>query len=399
MSKPERPKGPGVSTQAVHAGEERKKSWDSLTTPIFQTSTFVFHDSKTVGLYTSKQLDRFEYGRYGGPTERAAAQKIAALEDAEDVILFASGMCAATTTLLALLSSGDHVVIAGDVYKKTLQFCLQDLPRFGIEATQARINDMEQLSQAMRPSTKIVLCETPTNPYLRVADIPQLAAAAKQNGALLIVDSTFGTPYNIKPLQLGADLVIHSATKYMGGHNDILAGAVLGPNSLIEPVRTYHKKVGGIIDAHCAYLLVRGLKTFALRLERQNASAITIAQFLESHPKVKQTYYPGLPSHPDHEIAARLMQGHGGVVTMLIDAELPEVNRFLDSLELCFVGPSLGGVETLVYHPATTSYYDVTKQERDALGIVDQLVRIAVGVEDPEDLIEDIEQALAKVNA
>lgn len=396
MSKTEK-RALGLSTRAVHAGEERKKPWDALTTPIYQTSTFLFHDTETVKLYTSKKLDRFEYGRYGGPTERAAGRKIADLEGADDVILLASGMCAATTTMLSLLSSGDHVIVPGELYKKTLQFILEDLSRYGIRCTRVPIDDVDQLKAAVEPATKMIVAETPTNPYLRVADIPKLVAVAKKAGALLVVDSTFATPYNLNPLALGADLVLHSATKYLAGHNDILAGAILGPNDLVERIRGFHKKVGGIIDAHCSYLLVRGLKTFALRVQQQNASAMKIAQFLAQHPKVAQTFYPGLPNHPDHRVAKRLMRGFGGVVTMLVDAPLRQVNRFLDSLELCFVGPSLGGVETLVYHPATTSYYEVTKKEREALGITDQLVRIAVGVEDADDLIADIAQALDRV--
>ena len=387
----------GLSTQAVHSGEDRKKSWDALTTPIYQTSTFVFHDTKTVKRYTSKQLDRFEYGRYGGPTERAAGRKIASLERAEDAILFASGMCAATTTLMALLSSGDHVVVAGEVYKKTLQFIMEDLPRYGIRCTRVPIDDVSKLRAAVEPPTKMILTETPTNPYMRVADIPKFAAVTKKAGALLLVDSTFATPCNLNPLSLGADLVLHSATKYLAGHNDILAGAVLGSAELVDRIRGFHKKVGGIIDAHCCYLLIRGMKTLALRVQHQNTSAMKIARFMDKHPKVQQTFYPGLPSHPDHRVAKRLMRGFGGVVTFLLDGTLSQVNRFIDSLELCFVGPSLGGVETLVYHPASTSYYDVTKKEREALGITDQLLRIAVGVEDTHDLIADIAQALDKV--
>ena len=397
MSKRQSDDSPGLSTQAVHSGEDRKKPWDTLTTPIYQTSTFLFHDTKDVERYTSGQLDRFEYGRYGGPTERAAGQKIAALEGAEDFVLFASGMCAATSTLMALLSQGDHLVVAGELYKKTLQFIQDDLPRFGIRCTCVGIDDLDQLNDAIEPTTKLIIAESPTNPYLRVADIPALAEIARKHGILLIVDSTFATPYNLNPLSLGADLVIHSATKYLAGHNDILAGVVLGPSGLIDRVRDFHKKVGGMIDAHCCYLLIRGLKTFALRVSHQNASAMKIAQFLEGHPKVQQTFYPGLPSHPNHRVARRLMRGFGGVVTMLLDAPLSQVNRFMNSLKLCFVGPTLGGVETLVYHPASTSFYELTKPEREALGITDQLIRIAVGIEDTDDLLADLAQALDKV--
>ncbi len=398
MSKRPAPRERGLSTKAVHGGEDRRKPWDSLTTPIFQTSTFVFHDTDTVEAYTSKQLDRFEYGRYSGPTERAAARKLMELEGAQDAILFASGMAAVCTTLSALLSQGDHIVCSSELYKKSLQFVLEDLSRWGVEATPTPVEDVKAAEKAIRPNTKLVFIETPTNPYLRLGDIAAYARVAHKAGAWLFVDATFATPCNLKPLELGADLVMHSATKYFGGHNDLLAGALLGNDlDLMEKVRGFHKKFGACIDPHCAYLLIRGLKTLPLRMERCNASALKLAKFLDAHPAVRQCFYPGLPSHPQHALAKRMMKGFGGVVSFWLDAPLSQVNKFLNSLELCFMGPSLGGVETLVYHPASTSFYDITREERIQLGILDELVRVAVGCEDVEDLIADFEQALAKV--
>lgn len=387
-----------ISTTAIHGGEEREKPWDALTTPIYQTSTFLFHDTATVKDYTSKKLFRYEYGRYGGPTERAAGQKIKALEEANDVILFSSGMAAVCTPLSALLSQGDHLVCSDELYKKSLQYILEDMSRWGIEATTVPVEDVKGAAAAVRPNTKMIFVESPTNPYMRLADVPAYAKIAKKAGALLLVDSTFATPYNMRPLDMGADLVMHSATKYFGGHNDILAGCLLGNDvDLMDKIRGFHKKFGACIDPHCAYLLIRGLKTFPMRMERVNASALKLAQFLDKHPAVSKTFYPGLPSHPQHQLAKKLLTGFGGVVSFWVDAPLSQVNRFLDALELCFVGPSLGGVETLVYHPATTSFYDITRKERIELGILDELVRISVGAEDPDDLIADIDQALAKV--
>ncbi len=388
----------GLGTQAVHAGEDRKKPWDALTTPIYQTSTFLFNDSATVKAYTSKELDRFEYGRYSGPTERAAGNKIKALEGADDAILFSSGMAAVCTTLSALLSAGDHLVCSSELYKKSLQFILEDLSRWDIEATTVPVEDHKAAAAAVRPNTKIIFIETPTNPYMSIGDLPAYAKIAKKAGALLFVDATFATPYNMKPIDLGADLVMHSATKYFGGHNDLLAGVVMGNDlAVMEKIRGFHKKFGACMDPHCAYLLIRGLKTFPLRMARANASALELAQFLDNHPAVQRCFYPGLPSHPQHQLAKKQMTGFGGVVSFWIDAPLGQVNKFLDSLELCLVGPSLGGVETLVYHPATTSFYDITRKERLELGILDELVRISVGAEDPEDLIADIDQALGKI--
>ena len=320
------------------------------------------------------------------------------MELANDVILFSSGMAAVCTPLSALLSQGDHLVCSDELYKKSLQYILEDMSRWGIEATTVPVEDVKGAAAAVRPNTKMIFVESPTNPYMRLADVPAYAKIAKKAGALLLVDSTFATPYNMRPFELGADLVMHSATKYFGGHNDILAGCLLGNDvDLMDKIRGFHKKFGACIDPHCAYLLIRGLKTFPMRMERVNASALKLAQFLDKHPAVSKTFYPGLPSHPQHQLAKKLLTGFGGVVSFWVDAPLSQVNRFLDALELCFVGPSLGGVETLVYHPATTSFYDITRKERIELGILDELVRISVGAEDPDDLIADIDQALAKV--
>ncbi|HOK08177.1 MAG TPA: aminotransferase class I/II-fold pyridoxal phosphate-dependent enzyme [Candidatus Hydrogenedens sp.] len=389
-------KDSGISTQAVHAGEDRSRYADSVTTPIVQTSTYVFKNSKEIEDYTKHGKARFEYGRYGNPTELVAERRLAALEGAEDCIVFGSGMSAITTTILALVHSNDHIVITDDAYKKTLEFCSSYLQRFGVECTIVPFGDYDALDKAVKTNTKFIFSESPTNPYLNIFDLEKLYAIAKKHRVLTLIDSTFSTPYNQKPLEFGVDLVLHSCTKYLGGHNDILAGAVLGRSELVEEVRRLHKAMGGVIDPHCCYLLLRGLKTFPLRIERQNQTAMAIARFLEKHPQIKKVYYPGLESHPHHHIAKAQMKGFGGVVTFDIKGNLNTAKKFLDSLQLCYIAPSLGGVETLITHPALVSYYDYSRKERYSLGITDTLFRLAVGIEEPEDLIKDIDQALKK---
>lgn len=384
----------GFSTKSIHAGENRQRYADSITTPIFQTATYVFKDSKDIEDYTKHGKARFEYGRYGNPTEQVASRRLAALEGAEDCALFGSGMSAITTSILALVQSGDHIVITDDAYKKTLEFCSAYLQRFGVGCTIVPFGDYGALDAAVRPNTRFIFSESPTNPYLNIFDLDKLREIAKKHNVLTLIDSTFATPYNQRPIKFGVDLVLHSCTKYLAGHNDILAGAVLGRSELIEQIRALHKAIGGVIDPHCCYLLLRGLKTFPLRVERQNQTAMAVARFLESHPCIRRVYYPGLESHPHHEIARDQMSGYGGVVTFEIKGTLNTAKRFLDSLKLCFIGPSLGGVETLITHPATVTYYDCSRKERYKLGITDTLIRLAVGVEDCDDLIDDLDQAL-----
>ena len=384
----------GFATRAVHAGEDRERYADSITTPIVQTSTYAFKDSKEIRAYTRGNKERFEYGRYGNPTETVAQRRLAALEGAEDCVLSASGMSAITTTILALVRSRDHIVITDDAYKKTLEFCSQYLQRFGVECTIVPFGDYDALDRAVGRRTRFIFSESPTNPYLNIFDLVRLREIAKKHNVLTLIDSTFATPYNQRPLEFGVDLVIHSCTKYLAGHNDILAGAVLGRKELVDKVRDLHNAFGGVIDPHCCYLLLRGLKTFPLRVAVQNETAMRVARFLEGHPCIKRVYYPGLESHPHHKTAVEQMTGFGGVVSFDVKGGLAATNRFLDNLKLCYIAPSLGGVETLITHPASVSYYNLTRKERYALGITDTLVRLAVGVEEADDIIADLDQAL-----
>ena len=386
--------GKSLSTRAIHAGEPREKYADSLTTPIVQTATFTFKNSKAIEDYTKKGKAHFEYGRYGNPTAKIAERRLANLEGAEDCVVFTSGMSAITTTILSLVRSGDHIVITDDSYKKTLEFCKSYLKQFAIECTIVPFGDYDILDKAIKKNTRFIFSESPTNPYLNIFDLTRLKKIADKHHVLTLIDSTFSTPLNQRPLEFGIDIVLQSLTKYLAGHNDILAGAVLGNKKLIDEVRNLHKSMGGLIDPHCCYLFLRGLKTFPLRVQKQNESALKVARYLENHPGIKRVYYPFLESHPHYGVAKEQMTGGGGVVTFEIKGNISSSKRFLDALKLCYIGPSLGGVETLITHPALVTYYDCTRKQRYELGITDTLFRLAVGIEDVEDIIEDLERAL-----
>lgn len=383
-----------MATRSIHAGEPRRRFADSLTTPIVQSSTFTFANSQHIIDYTQNGKPHYEYGRYGNPTVQTAERRLADLEGAEDCISFASGMSAITTTILALIQSGDHIVFTDDSYKKTLEFCNVFLKKFNIDCSIVPFGDYEKLENAVQKNTRFIVSESPTNPYLNIFDLVKLKQIADRRGVMTLIDSTFGTPFNQRPLEFGIDLVLQSCTKYLAGHNDVLAGAVMGKKELIDKIRDLHKIMGGILDPNSAYLLIRGLKTFPLRMQRHNESTLKIAHFLEGHPRVKRVYYPFLESHPHYAIAREQMKGGGGVVSFEIQGTLEDAKRFLDALELCFIGPSLGGVETLITHPALVSYYNYSKEQRQALGISDSLIRLAVGLEDADDIIVDLERGL-----
>jgi len=394
---PNEPTNRGSATSSVHAGELRQQEANAITTPIYQTSTFWFRNSKEVTDYQEGKSTREEYGRYGNPTWRSVERKISALEGGEETILFASGMCAATTTFMALLPEGSHLIVTSDCYRRTRQFINQFLSRMGVETTVIEPSNLDAFEAAIRPNTELFFTESPTNPYLRVVDVPAFTKVAHAKGVKVIIDSTFATPVNHRALGDGADLVLHSATKYLGGHNDLLAGTVTGPRELIEPVRSALGVLGGIIDAHAAWLLLRGIKTLDIRMERHNANGLALATYLEAHPKIRTVWYPGLPSHPDHAIAERMMSGAGGVVTFEIETDLEGAMRFIDATRIPYQAPSLGGVESLIELPVTMSFWDIPKPTRLELGITDSLVRYACGIENADDIIADVEQALTKV--
>jgi len=384
----------GISTLAVHAGEPRPKPGNALATPIMQTATYTFADTEELSAHFERRIEREEYGRYGNPTQRIAEQKLAVLEGAEDCLLFASGMAAITTTLFAVLSRGSHVVVTDDSYRRTRQFLTQVLERYGIEVSTAPAGDYEAIEDALRPTTRVLLSESPTNPYNYVLDLERFNEIGKRHRVKTIIDATFATPFNQRPLEFGIDLVLHSATKYLGGHNDLLAGAVLGSAAIIDGIRSLQAVTGAVVDPFAAYLLVRGLKTFALRVERQNTNAQALAEFLAKHPRVTAVHYPGLPSHPQHEVARRQMKGFGGVVSFEVKGDEKATSRIVDACRIPQIAPSLGGVESLIEQPALMSFYELTTEERLSVGIKDNLIRYSVGIEDVEDLIADLANAL-----
>jgi len=385
----------GFSTTAVHAGEAREKAGNAVTTAIFQTATYAFRDSHELTEYMEGNIEREEYGRYGNPTQRAVEAKLAALDGGETALLFSTGMCAITTTLLAMLGRGSHLVLTADGYRRTRQFCRTMLHRLGIDCTFVETGDYHALEAAIRPTTRLIFSESPTNPHLRILDLERLVDIGRQHNVKIAIDSTFATPFNQRPLDFGIDLVLHSATKYLGGHNDLMAGVVVGSRGLISAIRDMQAMLGGITDPHTAYLLLRGLKTLGIRLRKQNENGMTVARFLEGHPRVRRVYYPGLSSHPDYKVACEQMRGFGGVVSFEIDGDLKTTSTFIDRLHIPFIAPSLGGVETLIEQPALMSYFEMTSEDRAAIGITDALVRMSLGVEDVDDLIGDLNQALS----
>ncbi len=383
-------------TTAVHGTGPEKKPFDAVPSPIVLSATYTFASTAELRDHFEGRIERDEYGRYGNPTVRSAERVLAALEGAGDAIFFGSGMAAITTTLLSMLKSGDHVVLTSDCYRRTRQFVERTLSRFGVSATLVPPGDIGALEAAIGAGkTRVVLTEAPSNPYLRVADVPAVVKAAKAHrGVKVLVDSTFATPINMSPLALGADLVLHSGTKYLGGHNDALAGAVCGEPGLVAAIRDARSLLGGVLDPHAAYLIERGMKTLGLRVARQNETGLRIARFLEAHPGVRQVFYPGLESHPDHALATELCRGFGGVVTFRVKSDLDGTSRFIDACRLATIAPSLGGVETLIEQPALMSFYELSTDERLALGIPEDLVRLSVGVEAAADIEADLDRAL-----
>ncbi|MCK6579582.1 MAG: PLP-dependent aspartate aminotransferase family protein [Anaerolineae bacterium] len=399
------PPARGDSTRAVHGAGAAQNPYGSITTPIIQSATFTFASTADLIAYLKRKaaggaVDYEEYARFGSPTVDAVEKKLAALEGGGDALLYPSGMAALTSVLLTVLRPETHLIITDDCYRHTLEFCLNFLKKYQIETTVVPFNDMAALEAAVIPKkTRLVISESPTNPYLRVTDLDALVRTAKKHRLLTLIDSTFATPINQRPLAFGIDFVVHSATKYLAGHNDLLAGVVIGRKDRIAALRDSRLLLGGIVDPQPAYLLERGMKTVALRVAQHNASAQRIAEHLEGHPAVERVWYPGLPSHPDHAIAAAQMRGYGGVVTFEVRGDLEATAGFIDRLKLPRLAASLGGVESLIQQPTIMSHFDKSPEERAALGIKDNLVRFSVGIEDADDLIADLDAALQPLSA
>jgi cystathionine gamma-synthase len=388
-------KPPQFSTLSVHAGEARQKPGDSITDPIFCASTFTFPNTQSVIDYIEQEQPREEYGRYGNPGERVAERKLAALEGAEAAVLFASGMAAIVGLLMSKLSAGDEVIFFDECYHRSREFCKKHLSRFGVKTIQVRTGDYDAMDAAVTPRTKLLVSESPTNPHLSVVDLDRFADIGRRHNIETLIDATLATPYNLRPISAGIDYVLHSVTKYLAGHNDLLAGVVVGSTAQLESIRNLRGIMGAVNSPQNCYLLLRGLKTFELRMQRHNENGQRVAEFLEAHPRIEQVLYPGLKSHPQHELALRHMRGFGGVVTFLIkDADWRATAAVVDAVKIPRIAPSMGGVESLIEQPLVMSYYQLTPEERRTYGIPDNMIRMSCGIENPDDLVADLAQAL-----
>lgn len=383
----------GIGTLAVHAGLRPQDNNGALSMPVYQSATFAAPDTETLEAVNTGKTRGFVYSRVRNPTVMAAEQRLAALEGAESAVLFASGMAAIAGALSPHLAAGDELVVLPDIYGVSIRNFTDVLPRRGVTVRWAASLAAADVAACVTDRTKVIYAESPTNPLVRVVDLPALRDLAQGAGALLVVDGTLGGPLNQRPLDLGADLVIHSATKYLNGHGDVLAGAVCGPRAHLRAVRSLQQAEGGVMDAHAAWLLMRGMATYPLRMRCHNASGRKVAEFLEGHAAVSRVHYPGLATHPDHALAKRQMTGFGGL--MSFEVQSPECARaVVDRTRLFAIGPSVGGVESLISQPGNTSHYSVAPERRLAMGIPETLVRISVGIEDVADLIADLAQAL-----
>lgn len=389
------------ATLAIHGTSRLPKAYYAVSTPIVHTSNFYFDDTAQVYEFMKakgqgKVLREHEYGRYGNPTQEECERKLAAIEGAERAVLFSTGMAAVILTLMTYMKPDGHIIFTNDCYRQTRDFATNMLSKFGIKVSLVDPT-ADAIAAAIRPETNIIFTESPTNPYLRVLDLPAVVKVAKQNNVLTIIDATLATPYNIKPIEMGVDIVIHSATKYLGGHNDLLAGVSLGGHKLLNDLYRMQRMIGAVPGPVTCFLLERGLKTFALRMEHHNKAGLTIARMLEVHPKIEKVWYPALKTHPDHTIATSQMKGFGSVVTFLLRGGDAETRKFIDSLDLFLITPSLGGSESLVTQMSTMSFFDYPEEVRKEIGMVDNLVRLALGLEDVEDLIADLKQALDRI--
>jgi cystathionine gamma-synthase len=392
MSKPTK-KG----TTAVWAGEGNVNTQGTISTPIVNSVTFAYHDLEEWHQVSLGNKNGFIYSRNTNPTVAALEEKIRVLEDAEAATAFATGMAAISNTLFTFLTAGKRVVSIKDTYGGTSKIFLDFLPHYNVAVTLCETGNHEEMETEIARGCDLVYLETPTNPTLKVVDIKRMAAAAKKVGAVVVVDNTFATPINQNPLALGADLVIHSATKFLCGHSDAMGGLLAGKKDLVQKVFQFREINGASLQADPAYMIARGMKTLELRIERQNASALKIATYLQAHSKVRNVFYPGLQSHPGHTIATQQMSGFGGMMSFALDGGYNLVEKFLPKLKLVHLAASLGSVSTLAGPPRTTSHVELTEAQRSLLGIPESLIRYSVGIENVEDLLEDLEQALKEL--
>jgi cystathionine beta-lyase/cystathionine gamma-synthase len=382
------------ATDLIHRSEGATRDVEPLTTPIYETTTFVFENADEVRLYNEGKSPKFLYSRYANPTVTAVERKIAALEGAEAGLVLSSGQAATTTALLSIVQAGDEIVCSSAIYGGTLHLIADLLPRFGITARFVSLEELRHPESVISAATKLVWFESPINPTLRCVDIAAIAGACRARGVLSIVDNTFASPVNQQPTALGVDVVMHSATKYLNGHSDVTAGVLAGPARLVDAMLNVRKLLGTVLDPYAAYALGRGLKTLAVRMDRHNANAMTVARWLASDRRVQRVYYPGLESHPDHDLARRQMRGFGGMICIDLGGGYELAARFFDRLRVFARAASLGGVESLCSLPVLTSQWGHSPEELARAGVTHSMARLSVGLEDPDDLIADLDQAL-----
>lgn len=379
----------GFATRAIHAGQEPEKTTGAVMTPIFQTSTYA---QKSPGVFQG-----YDYSRADNPTRKAYEDCVASLENGKHGLAFASGM-AAIDAILHTLKTGDHIVSGDDVYGGTYRLFEKIYKQFGIETTYVNMTNLEKTGEAIRQNTKLMWIESPTNPLLKICDIRALTTVAKKKNVVSVVDNTFASPYFQNPLELGADIVVHSVTKYMNGHSDVIGGVIITNHvKVFEDLKFIQKSVGGVPGPWDSFLVMRGLKTLAVRMQCHEANAKKIAAFLETHPKVERVIYPGLASHPQHAIAKKQMSGFGGMITFFVKGGLKEAKTFLENVRIFTLAESLGGVESLIEHPAIMTHSSIPAEVRKKIGITDNLIRISVGIEDEKDLLQDLSQALKAI--
>ena len=389
----------GLGTTAIHAGT-LKNLYGTLAMPIYQTSTFIFDSAEQGGRRFALEEAGYIYTRLGNPTTTVLENKIVALEEGEAAVATSSGMGAISSTLWTVLKAGDHVVTDKTLYGCTFALMCHGLTRFGIEVTFVDTSNLDEVKNAMKENTRVVYLETPANPNLKIVDLEALSKLAHTNpNTLVIVDNTFATPYMQKPLKLGADIVVHSVTKYINGHGDVIAGLVITNKELADQIRFVGLKdmTGAVLGPQDAYYIIRGMKTFEIRMERHCKNAKKVVEFLNKHPKIERVYYPGLETHPGHEIAKKQMKDFGAMISFELKGGFEAGKTLLNSLKLCSLAVSLGDTETLIQHPASMTHSPYTKEEREAAGITDGLVRLSVGLENVEDIIADLEQGLEKI--
>ena len=386
-----------IFTKVVHADIDLEKNHGALSVPVYNASTFGFEDAEEGSSVHNYEKHGYFYGRLGNPTQDALEKAVALLENGEAALAFSSGMAAISAAVLSIVKSGDHIVALKSMYSTTTGLFEYITENFGVEVSYVDARDAENYSAAIRPETKLLWIESPSNPLLNISDIYAITHISKQHGLISVVDNTFATPFNQTPLNLGADLVVHSATKYFGGHSDLSAGLLTGKSDLVEKARKQMIKFfGGSIAPQVAWLILRGIKTLALRMKQHNSNAYAIANMLQSHQKVNEVFYPGLETHENHDIAKKQMSGFGGMVSFDL-GEFDSAKRFLNKLDLCTIATSLGGVETIIQHSAAMTHATLSKEERAEAGISEGLLRLSVGIEDEKDLEADIVNALDKI--